>query len=390
MPELVGQCIYCGQGLRGVSKGEHVVPKALGTTVAIRKVCNDCNSNELSRLDNELVSASPLHIAAREVLDINGNNIWDYNAQLDLAVEGRLVKNPRAVVQWPQIILDDGQSVFCYDIEEVSQVGLKVFYEAFHKQLLAAVESVRRNERRPKLRWRSIPNLPRRGRFPPRVFTRHKCDDLRDGISFECRYHGSINQQDILSRLEKWQVDLNNTDEMVMEGVIDPEEATSYQPRWILRALVKIGINLLAYVMGDDFRQAAFSDAIQFVLNDTGEGPSLSECGFMHKEITETLACPQGAHKFRLQYDNNWALDCSFFGGIVGATVSFPGCGWGDICHIEVVAPLGSSVWEVRKSQVLIPRRPQVTERLEDMLKTTTIIKNSQVRRRVTMRRKAN
>jgi glutaredoxin len=159
-------------------------------------------------LDNELVSASPLHIAAREVLDINGNNIWDYNAQLDLVVEGRLIEKQQAVVQWPQIILDEGQEVFCYDIDEVNKIGLKVFYEAFREQLLKAVESIRRNERRPKLRWRSIPRLPRRGRFPPRVFTRHKCYDLRDGISFECRYHGSIDQNDVLSRLDKWQIDL--------------------------------------------------------------------------------------------------------------------------------------------------------------------------------------
>jgi len=276
--ESARQCVYCGQGLHGVRRGEHVVPKALGTTVTIRKVCNDCNNNELSRLDNELVNASPLHIAAREVLDINGNNVWDYNAQLDLAAEGRLDQNQQAVVQWPQIILDDGQSVFCYDIEEVRQVGLKAFYEIFREHLLAAVESVRRNERRPKLRWYSIPNLPRRGRFPPRVFTRHKCDDLRDGISFECRYHGSIDREAILSRLEDWHVDLDNTNEMVMKGVVDPEASTSYQPRRILRALVKIGINLLAYVMGDDFRRAVFSDAIQFVLGDIGEGPSLSEC----------------------------------------------------------------------------------------------------------------
>lgn len=367
-------------------RGEHVVPEALGMTVTIRKVCNDCNNNELSRLDKELVSASPLHLAAREVLDINGNNIWDYNAQLDLAIEGRLVENPRAVVQWPQIILDEEQSVFCYDLEEVNQVGLNNFYEMFRRRLLTAVESVRRNEHRPKLRWCSIPNLPRRGRFPPRVFTRHKCDDLRDGISFECRYHGSIDQQDTLSRLEKWQVDLNSTKEIVMKGVIDPEVATSYRPRWILRALVKVGINLLAYVMGDDFSRIAFSNAIRFVRYDAGEGPLSSECGFMHKDSTETLECPQGAHKFLLQYDDNWALDCSFFGGIIGATVSFPGCSWRNIRKIEVIAPLGSSEWEVSKSQVLIPRRPQVTGRLEDMFNSKTIIMNSQARIRVTVR----
>ncbi len=389
MPEQNNQCIYCGQDVRGVRKGEHVVPQALGTTVTIRRVCNECNNNELSRLDKELVSASPLHIAAREELDIVGDNVWDYNTQLDLAIEGRLVENSSAVVQWPQVILDEGQTVFCYDIEEVEKVGQQVCYEAFRKQLITAVQTVRRNDRRPRLRWHSIPNLPKRGRFPPRVFTRHNCDDLHEGISFECRYHGTIDRNDVLSRLEKWQIDLNSTKEMTMEGVIDPEAATSYRPRWILRALVKIGINLLAYVMENDFQREAFSDAIQFVIRDIGEGPSSNECGFLTKDITESLTCPHNSHKFILQYDGNWALDCSFFGGIVGATVLFPGQNWENVRRIEIVAPLGSSDWEVGKSQILIPRQPRVTDRLDDMLKSTTTIRNVQARKRVVTRKKS-
>jgi hypothetical protein len=255
------ECIYCGQDVRGVRKGEHVVPQALRATVAIQRVCKKCNNNELSQLDKELVSASPLHIAAREKLDIIGDNIWDYNAQLNLAIEGWLDEDLNAVVQWPQVVLDEGHSIFCYDIQEVEKIGLQVCYETFHSQLLKAVETVRRNDRRPKFRWRSIPNPPRRGRFPPRVFTRHKCNDLHGDISFECRYHGSIDQDGVLSRLETWHIDINNTKEFSMLGVNDPETATSYRPRWILRALVKIAINLLVYVMKDDFQRDAFYDA---------------------------------------------------------------------------------------------------------------------------------
>lgn len=258
--------------------------------------------------------------ALREELDIVGDNVWDYNTQLDLAIEGRLVDNSNAVVQWPQVILDEGQTVFCYDIEEVEKVGLQVCYEAFRKQLITAVQTVRRNDRRPRLRWCSIPNLPKRGRFPPRVFTRHNCDDLHEGISFECRYHGTIDRNDVLSRLEKWQIDLSSTEEMTMEGVINP----------------------VAYVMENDFQREAFSAAIQFVIRDIGESPSSNECGFLTKGITESLTCPHNAHKFILQYDGNWALDCSFFGGIVGATVSFPGQNWENVsqCLRRLLSPV--------------------------------------------------
>lgn len=384
------QCIYCGQDVHGVRKGEHVVPQALGTTVVIPRVCKKCNNNELSQLDKELTSASPLHIAARKELDIIGDNVWDYNAQLNLAIEGRLANDLSVVVQWPQVVLDEGQSIFCYDIQEVEKVGLQVCYEAFHSQLLKAVETVHRNDRRPKFRWSSIPNLPRRGRFPPRVFTRHRCDDLHGDISFECRYHGNIDQNNVLSRLEKLHIDINNTKEFSMKGVIDPEAATSYRPRWILRALVKIGINLLAYVMKDDFQRDAFSDATQFVLRDIGGSPSIIECGFLNKEITKSLGCPHNAHKFILQHDRNWALDCSFFGGIIGATVSFPGQNWGNIRRIEIVAPLGSSDWEVCKSQILIPRRTLVTDRIDDMLQSSNMIRNAQSRKRVVIQKPHN
>ena len=376
------QCIYCGQEIRGVRKGEHVVPQALGMIVTIPRVCKKCNNNELSQLDNELVTASPLHIAARKELDKNGENVWDYNAQLNLAIEGRLVDDLSAVVQWPQIVLEEDQLIFCYDIQEMDKVGLQVCQKAFHSQLLKAVQTVRREDKKPKLRWRSLPNPPRRGRFPPRVFTRHSCDDLVEDISFECRYHGNIDKNDILSRLEKWHLDNDNMKESRTDGVIDPESATSYRPRWIFRALVKIGINLLAYVMEDKFLPDRFVDAIRFVRNDIGDGPSGNDCGFLEHDVTDTLRCPQNAHKFILQHDRIWALDCSFFGGIVGATVLFPGPNWNKIRRIEIVAPIGSREWEVHKSQVLIARNIRITDRV-DIMMPSVAIRNAQMQTRV-------
>ena len=364
-----------------------MVPHALGANVTIRTVCRECNNNELSQLDNELVTESPLHMVASRELDTNGEDVWDYNAQLDLAIEGHLIEDPRAVAQWPQLILDGRQQVFCYDVAEMERVGLRECQETFRRRLLEAVQSVRRGDRRPRLRWRSLPNPPRRGRFPPRVFARHSCDDLHEGISLECRYHGTIDKDDIVQVIEHWATSANDVQESRMEGVIDPEVATSYRPRWILRALVKIGVNLLAYLMDDEFPQGSFDEAIQFVRYDRGGGPSPSTCGFLEHEVTACLECPPNAHKFTLQHTGEWALDCSFFGGAIGATTVFPGPRWNKARRIDIIVPIGASDWEVRKSEILIPHRRRVTDRIDIMMRASRVT-NVQTRVRVVRRQR--
>jgi hypothetical protein len=362
-----GQCIYCAQEIRGVRKGEHVVPDALGANVTIRRVCALCN-NELSQLDKELVTASPLHIAASKHPETNGEDFWDYNPQLDLAIEGRLVDGRHAVAQWPQLVLDGSGLIFCYDVKEIEKVGLQKCQETFRLRLLEAVQTVRRGDRRPKLRWCSLPNPPRRGRFPPRVFTRHTCDDLPEGISFECRWHGKIDKNSIMQAIEHWKIDNADTQESRMEGVADPEGATSYRPRWVLRALVKIGLNLLAYLMEDEFPRDGFDEAIRFVRYDHGSGPSTNTYGFLDHNVTTQLECPANAHKFTLQHASLWTLDCSFFGGAIGATVAFPGPKWRKARRIEITAPIHGNEWQVQRSQILIPRRRRVTDRIDAMM----------------------
>lgn len=376
-------CIYCKGEVKGVRKGEHVVPDALGVNATIRRVCTDCNINELSRLDKELVTASPLSIAARKALNTNGENVWDYSAKLDLALEGRLADDlDDVVVRWPQVVLDRDQWGIFFDVEEMEKIGLQIYLETFHRRLLEAVLTVRENNNRPKLRWRSLQNPPRRGRFPPRIFTRHSCDDLSKGISFECRYHGKIDQNQILTTLENWRIDVDDLQESREDGVNDPEQATSYRPRWINRALVKIGINLLAYVMQDEFPQDKLDEAIRFVRYDAGRGPSSLECGFLRHDVTVQLGCPEDAHKFRLQHDQNWTLDCSFFGGAIGATIAFPGPRWNKARRVDIVAPIGSNEWEIHQSQVLIPRSPCVTDQIDIMMPSIDI-RNVQTRTRV-------
>ena len=61
MPQMTNRkpCVYCGGEVRGVSKGEHVIPKALGAALTMNTVCKDCN-NAFSDIDKELCSRSLL------------------------------------------------------------------------------------------------------------------------------------------------------------------------------------------------------------------------------------------------------------------------------------------------------------------------------------------
>ena len=375
-------CIYCGQPVGRVRKGEHVVPAALAAKATIRRVCGGCNNNVLSQLDQELVSRSPLSNVASSVLDTVGDNIWGYDAYLDLALEGRLERKVDAVVLWPQVVIDGKKVIFCYDAGEMSKVGLENGHRQFHRLLLEAISTVRREYKKPRLRWCPSPNLPKRGRFPPRIFTKHACNELRGKISFECRYHGKIERNRILRTLERWKPDPQNWKQFEREGVDDPEAMTIYRPRWILRALVKIGINLLAYVMGDEFSRDRFLEAVEYVRFDRGCGPSEAHCGFLQHAATEKLACPPDSHKFVLQYDRNWGLYCSFFGGMIGAWVYFPGTCWGEARCINVVAPIGLNQWQVNTSPILVPTDRRVTIR-PDLMAPSLQIKNVQTRIRI-------
>ena len=296
-----------------------------------------------------------------------------------------MVDDRHAVAQWPQLVFDKDQLVFCYDVHEMEKVGLMECQEVFRRRLLDAVQTVRRGDKKPKLRWCSLASPPRRGRFPPRVFARHRADDLHEGITFECRHHGNIDKSKIMEAIEHWKVDTDSIQEFRMEGVIDPESAKSYRPRWVLRALVKIGVNLLVHLMEDEFPRDSFAEAIEFVRYDRGAGPSTEACGFLEHDVTTRLGCPENAHKFTLQHAGEWALDCSFFGGTIGATVVFPGPPWNKVRRVDIIAPIGASAWEVQRSRILISRTRRVTDRIDIMMPSVAVT-NVQTRTRVVRR----
>ena len=130
----------------------------------------------------------------------------------------------------------------------------------------------------------------------------------------------------------------------------------------VLRALVKIGINLLAfYCQRTVVSRDTFPAAVAYVLGQAPLGLLQDECGPVVHGDMDHLQCPKGAHRFRLTHDQTWALDCAFFGGRVGATVCFPGpnCeGWrtADVTAYYAV----QRKWEFDTLQLILPRNVRI------------------------------
>lgn len=352
--------MYCGSPVGRVRKGEHVVPESLGCVVTLRCVCSGCN-NAMSVIDKELVSKTPLGIIAAQELDTSTDGLWDYNAEHDLALEARIVKELDAPVLWPQVVFDHRGPMFWFDLAEGRQVGEKRCMREFLGLVTRARNTLRGGYKRPRWLWTPVTHPPRRGRFPPRVFTPHGYRQWSNRIHFICRYVKPIDQNRILWSLDNWRPFDGRLKLKECWGGTDPEAQMSYNCRDVLRALAKIALNLLAHVcVRTPVNQEAFAEAIAFVRHDLGPGPSPHDAGFVWNTDVADMGCPADGHKFRLTHDRNWAMDCAFFGGRIGATVAFPGPSAERWNRVEIVTPLGSPRWSVETSPVIVPRRMHV------------------------------
>ena len=201
----------------------------------------------------------------------------------------------------------------------------------------------------------------------PRVFAPHPLAELSERSSFVCRYVSPETKETVLARFDglDFEGDWRFAD---FVGVIDLEACLSFEVRAVFRAIIKIGLNLLAaYCSRTHVTRTTFPEAMSLVLDDIGPGPSMRDCGFVAARDTRTLECPPGAHKFRLTHYENWGLDCAFFGGRIGATVAFPGQCNEDWLRADIVAPLGSDDWTAKFSRIVLPRYMSVSNDIREI-----------------------
>lgn len=373
MPQMTNRkaCVYCGGEVRGVSKGEHVIPKALGAALTIDTVCKDCN-NAFSDIDKELCSRSLLSIVASQELDSHIWQLWDVDHESnDLLLEARPDWEHGCFPLFPQIVFEHNRPEIRGDYDEIRQFGTEGFLPVLTRSAVRAFRHYKCGEKG----WLNVERVEQRMivageyRFPPRVFTRHSIQELADrlhkkkGAAFDLRYFRSEDRRHALNALDNWNATSSVRHLQVACGSYRPPLRCFYDAVKVLRALAKCALNVLSvYCPNTPLNNDGFQHVIRVV---KGEGPLMTDVfetsGFVRASEIVGMAIPDG-HSIRLLHRNGeWQMITSYFGGRIGTVVRFNGPSNESWSCADIQIPLRSREWKVTTTTLLLPPlRPQV------------------------------
>lgn len=364
-------CIYCGESVRKVRRGEHIVAEAIGGKLTIsevcegRNVCNKCNNGVLSEVDRELCSRSGLSMIAGQQLDAFIWQTWDVDhGENNLLVEAEPDFSGQSMTLFPQMIFESAGPQLRGDQEQLQRFGSENFQKVFIRFMLEAFhefESGKTSRLNPK-KVSASAALRSRYRYPPRIFARRPIEQFASGMSFELQYLTSAERRFALSQLEKWDTSKSFRNYEVGIGSELPTFSFSFDAGKVLRALAKQAVNLLAaYCPNTPVDREGFQDVIRVVLCEIPVSPELlCANGFVHAADIQPIKV-ENAHSFRLLHmDGHWHIYSSFFGGRIGAFVRFPGPNGEEWCCADIAMPLDSKTSTIRTGRVLQPLRVRI------------------------------
>lgn len=368
-------CIYCGQSVRlsRRARGEHIIPESIGGARTIRCVCNACNV-DFSKQDKALVSDSYLSISARRYMAKKLGRCWEVDHSAgNLLLEAQPATDFRHVKLWPQLIFGRGQPQMRGDFEEFEQSDAdephRVFLEHLHRAYLRH-RSLRPDQRSP-LIFEQVKSLLPECIYPPRVYAEREIADFHPKMHFKCRYS---TPEDRTLLLESIQECTPNWEFNKMESVLGSGRVSisfNFDVSLVLRALTKIGINLLADVCTNTIvDRFSFREAVRFVKYGISRNSRrmIARYGFVRHGDLKLLNCAPNFHKFRLVHfgaSHLWAVYSSFFGGDINTMVEFEGPSDERWSTVDITVPLNSKEWKIRKYQEV--KDLQVRACLEDI-----------------------
>jgi len=369
-------CLYCPRPANG---REHVVPAALGGQVRLvrpKLVCRTCNSGFLSELDKELCSKSPVSLLVAQELGKNPLYVWDVG-QNGIFMEAHPSSSWDGMRLWPQLILDrqQRQMLFCSDWEELQAIGRERFARSFYEHLRFARYCLRQGRKWEKRVWTwelIVGDSPRQ--FPPRVFVRKTFDEFSPRMHFICRYANEDDRRAIMRAVDKWGAVAQKFKMRATLGSHTPKIGLHFRPQVVLRALVKLGINLLAW--RSELNRDTFQESLRFVKRggDRYTSWSAQVGGFTIPGSVADLNCPTGAHKFKFVQENGLlSLRCAFFGGRAGAFVKFPGSCGGNWRTLDVTSFVRSKQMDAVPSSLVFlanghTSAPRTTWQIDEIL----------------------
>jgi hypothetical protein len=360
-------CLYCGAGLRQVRRGEHIVPEVIGGALTIKQVCTECNNGVLSDLDRELCSRSPLSVIAAQAIDAHIWQTWDVDhSSRRLLVEAKPDFNQKSMTLYPQVVFEPRGPHIRGDYEEMCRFGADEFRKVLVKFALEAFRAYEAGEKRRLIMEPMALNstLLQQYRFPPRLFARRPIREFRKGMSFVLRYQNNEDRRFAMAQLEAWEPDKDWRGYRYEVGLGSqlPAIRCFWDVEKTLRALAKIGVNLLAkYCPRTSVNRRSFLDVIGAIRGEVELDSSVfRNNGFVWPSDFDEIRFGDG-HAFRLLHDHGWwRVFSSFFGGRVCSVVVFKGPNEEDWSCMDVRAPLGSPNWMTKAYNLLLPLRCHV------------------------------
>jgi len=141
----------------------------------------------------------------------------------------------------------------------------------------------------------------------------------------------------------------------VTKGSEYPFFALTYEMGQVVRAITKIFVNTLSHFSPESIVDPRVKKVI---LGDSQVSPSvIGSCGFVDAiNVSDISSRPSKSHSLRLIFNRGW-WQCwiAFFGGRIGAFVTFPGTHhqkWG---MLDIVAPIKSRNWQTTESKFVMP-----------------------------------
>jgi HNH endonuclease len=368
-------CLYCDTPTEDKGKGEHIVPEALGGTWTLRQranvlVCQKCNNESLSNIDEEFCRRSYVAVIASQELDAKLWRVWDVDESANnLLIEARPIWEPGGLtlMKYPQIHFDPmGPQIRC-DVEEMNRFGREKFVSVLVNEVRRVFEDSLRGKRRGFKHEQVQASVPERGfRYIPRVYGAHTIEEMaaKGTKQYRLRYV-TVEDRDFaletLAKIDSWKPFQNAQ----MRGGAKVGRFSIYFDRVsAMRGMMKIGLNLIAaYCRYTPVNYRTYNSVIRVIKGDDENAHQLlDESGFVKAQDIRSIAVPD-AHSFRLVYKNpqaigaqgKWTVYQSYFGGRIGAVVNFPGPYNEEWETLDIVAPVGSRDWCAKEWQIYAP-----------------------------------
>ncbi len=367
-PAATPPCIYCGKPAARVDEGEHIIPKAIGGARTIldyaeRYVCGRCNNGILSHLDRELCSRSFLSTLASQELAADIWQAWDVDhSSENLLVEARPFWKDgelARLIPYPQLVFEESGPQIRGDAVEMDAFVVDNFKRVLLTAVLGAFQRHSNGQKR-SLHMEHVRTemIAGRYRLAPRIFTTHTIAEIEKKIdkqSFILRYATAEDRQRALLTLSRLDVNHPFGQYAAKQGSRVPAISLYFDLGRVLRALVKIGFNLLAaFCTNTSVNCESFPIATKMILG-IGIHPgqrAIENSGFIHAADIPGISTPN-CHSFRIiSLLDGWRVYSSFFAGRIGTVVELPGPNnetWGTM---DIIAPINGKEWQVKTSPI--------------------------------------